>query len=237
MTKLTILRLRFPVVAAMAIALVSSAQVTQAAVDSRITTVAKQAANEATIENVAQVGKTFGALIGDGSIKLTTANVTALGQVLADEIQAKLPNDFENRLTNKGDEIGESAAQVAAEIAVNAKFKKAGKAAILGLLKGSLKTAKKNSGLLQNAAPNLFTDVAGSVMLSLVNSTATDAKLDKVIYKFLSVNAAKVAGGKNAKVVKTGLKEAFTNATLANVKYEDGTLSVVIDPETDTRNA
>jgi hypothetical protein len=156
--------------------------------------------------------------------------------VLANAIQAKVQNDFENRLTNKGDEIGESGALVAAGITVNAAFKKGANALSLNLLKGLLVTAKKNSALLTNSSPNLFSDVAGSVMQSFISATASDSKTDKKIYSFLSKNAAKVAGSKNSKAIKTGLKEAFKNPTLAATKYEDGTFGVIIDPETDTRN-
>jgi hypothetical protein len=235
MTKITTHRFKLPVVIAMAAAMVASAQ---AATDTRITTDAAQQAQAAGIEDVGQIAVNYAAQMGTGTIKLSTSNVKALAQVLADAIQAKgLPTDTGvNRLQNQADEIGEAAALIADGIVDSVKFKKGATAYTLNLLKGALLTAKKNAALLGNSSPSLFADVAGSVMQTFVLNTATSTKTDKKIFTFMMRNAAKVAGAKNQKAIKIGLKEAFKNPALALVKYEDGNLGPIIDPETDTRN-
>jgi hypothetical protein len=239
MTKRITHRFKLPGVIALALAMVVSSQTAKAAVDSRITTNAAQDAQNAEIERVGQVAIDYAALMGSGTIKLSTSNVKALANILASEIQAKSPGPTDvgpNRLSNKADEIAEAAALIANGIASSPKFKKGSNGYVLNLMKGAVQTAKKNTALLGNATPSLFADVAGSVMLTLINNTSVDAKTDKKLFSFLSRSSGKIAGAKKAKEIKLALKEAYKNPALANVKYEDGTLGLIIDPETDTRN-
>ena len=218
-------------------ALVTTSQFAEAAkVDARITA-AVTLATTTDIEQIAGLGVGVGDQIGLGAIKLNTTNVKALSKGLADAVYAKLPTGLPidvNRIDNKKDEVGEVAAFVFEALAANPKLLKVGtaKTYAVTVMKSVLKNALKNTSLL---ATTIISDVAGSVALTIHNDARFDAKETKLA-KLLAKASASVAGNKNKNIVKAAFAAGFGG----NLTFEDGNipdLTVIADPETDTRNA
>jgi hypothetical protein len=240
-----------PAVAAVALLSTAEARVSQELETARTT------AENAFIENIVpDIGVPLATRIGTGEIKFTKQNVKFLVQrVLREQIDAKAPltpsNPLDpNRTDNQVDEIGEAAAFVLNGISINAKFSKLGvqKSFSLAILQAALKS---NLGvdITASTTPNLFTDTAASVALTLRQIAArTDSPISAEEFAklktFLQKKAAKIAGSDNQPSVLAGLNAGFNglNDGSANDpfrRYEDGTqpaLTTVRDPETDLRN-
>jgi hypothetical protein len=201
------------------------------------------AATTTNIEGIAALGIPAGDQLAAGTIKLNPLNVNTLVKGLTDAILAKpspasqtdpLDPNFVNRDDNKEDEIGEVAAFVMNALAANTKVQKAkdGAKYAVYIMKTALKNALKNPGVL---GQNLIADVVGSVALTIHNDVRFDAQEGKIA-KALGKKAQTIAGKKNKNAVKAALTAGFAGgATLED--GNDDSLTLIIDPETDFRNA
>jgi hypothetical protein len=218
-------------------ALVTTTQFAEAAKADPAVTAAVTAATTTDIELIASLGVGVGDQIGSGAIKLSKKNVQTLAKGLADAVYAKIPTGLPidvNRVDNKKDEVGEVAAFVFEAIAANSKMQKAktaDKNAIL-VMKSVLKNALKNTELL---ATTIISDVVSSVALTIHNDARLDG-IEQKLVRSLTKGAKKVAGSKNKNIVKAALAAGFAGGAT----FEDGnipTLTTIVDPETDMRNA
>ena len=215
----------------------------------------QNAANSAPIENIVVLAKNEADQMGTNANGRSIAYAPILNYYATIAIHSKTAALPEHDSINKVDEIGENAAFILNGILPNPFFSvtkkskgfKALRALTLGIVKTSI--AYANAGKanpLQSIVPTLVKDVAGSVALTLHNSTLVSDAQEEALQAYLT--NAKVlkalVGKKNfaaQAAARAGFNEGFYDVSGIdpNTKYEDGgipSLGTIADPETDQRN-
>jgi hypothetical protein len=218
----------------------------------KASTLARDVAKVADIEEIQKVAAAIGAKIGNGQIK--TSQLSAIAQGLVSGIAGKpVAVNGPNRLVNKRDEIGEVGASLMNAIASNALFdddSSKGKKKAINLVIGMLKTmvAKSKSNTERSLQTLVAPDLAGSVALTIkylgINGVI-DSDVATAILGAIQNNAKKIAG-KLGPSVSAAVGEVTAPGSGDLVKYENGQdlttvpedpqTGPVVDPETDSRN-